>query len=682
MTPLDLRHLARALGGDVSNGSVLAPGPGHSAADRSLSVKMDANAPDGFLVHSFAGDDPIQCRDYVRTKCGLPEFKPNGKRPRASSNEIAALFASAMQHQRRDDKPRGQHVATFDYTDESGVLLYQVLKYEDPKTFRQRRPDGNGGWVWKLDGRRVLYRLPELLQFPDATIFVCEGEKDADRVTSLGHCATTVASGVWRGVNVEPLHGRDIIILQDNDTAGARRALEAARQLHAKAKTLRVVLLPNLGEGEDVSDWLDADPRRAEKLIDVCFDAPEWAPEKDQQEASSCPPSSSPPSPSSSSPASSPPSQPSPSRGDDPKPKLPPLPFIDMSKWDEEPVPEQEWAVPNRIPLRQVVLFSGEGAAGKSTIQLHQFAAGVLGCDWLGTMPMEGPAIYVDAEDDKDVIHRRLAAIADHYNVKFADLINGGLHLVSLVGHDAVLATASRSGKVEPTARYKQLLEAAGDIKPRMIGIASSADVFAGDENNRQQVQQFVGLLTRIAIVADGSLSLISHPSLTGVNTDTGLSGTTQWHNSVRARSYLKGVKPESGEQPDGDLRELVFKKNNYGPISESIVLKYTNGLFLPVSGQTSLDKAAHEAKAMDVFLSLLGRFDAQNRVVSDKPNANNYAPTVFAAETGARTTGVRKAALADAMRALFEKDKIHLASYGSPSKGTQKLVVGRKPEE
>jgi RecA-family ATPase len=348
-----------------------------------------------------------------------------------------------------------------------------------------------------------------------------------------------------------------------------------------------------------------------------------------------------------------------------------------MSNWDDEPVPEQEWAVLNRIPLRQVVLFSGEGAAGKSTIQLHQFAAHVLGRDWLGTMPMEGPAMYIDAEDDKDVIHRRLAAIVDHYNVKFTDLIKGGLHLISLVGQDAVLATASRSGKVEPTARYKQLLEAAGDIKPKMIGVASSADVFAGDENSRQQVQQFVGLLTRVAIVAGGSLSLISHPSLTGVNTDTGLSGTTQWHNSVRARSYLKGVKPESGEQPDGDLRELVFKKNNYGPISESIVLKYTKGLFLPVSGQTSLDKAAHEAKAKDVFLSLLDRFDKQDRAVSDKPNANNYAPTVFAAETEAKTAGIRKAALVDAMRTLFEKEKIHLTPYGPPSKGTKKLATG-----
>jgi hypothetical protein len=71
MTVLDLRSLARALGGDINSGQVLAPGPGHSAADRSLSVKPDPGAPDGFIVHSFAGDDAITCKDYVREKMGL-----------------------------------------------------------------------------------------------------------------------------------------------------------------------------------------------------------------------------------------------------------------------------------------------------------------------------------------------------------------------------------------------------------------------------------------------------------------------------------------------------------------------------------------------------------------------------------------------------------------------------------
>src|SRR5262249_3372498 len=200
-----------------------------------------------------------------------------------------------------------------------------------------------------------------------------------------------------------------------------------------------------------------------------------------------------------------------------------------------------------------------------SSVEPHRSAAHVLGRDWLGAMPEPGPAIYIDAEDDVDVIHRRLAAVARHYRVTFAEMIKGGLHIISLLGRDAVLATVSRTGKVEPTTLYKQLTEAAGDIKPKSITIASSANVFTGDENNRTQVTQFVGMPTHIADVANGSVSLISHPSLTGINSDTGISGSTQWHNAVRARSYMKSPKPKPDEQPDTDLREIVFKKNQYG---------------------------------------------------------------------------------------------------------------------
>jgi RecA-family ATPase len=353
----------------------------------------------------------------------------------------------------------------------------------------------------------------------------------------------------------------------------------------------------------------------------------------------------------------------------------PPLPYVSMTSWDNEPVPDQEWAVLNRIPLKQCVLFSGEGAAGKSTLFLHQACAHVLGRDWLGTMPSPGAAIYFDAEDDERVMHRRLASLTDHYQVTFNDLIGGGLHLISLAGHDAVLAAAGRNGKIEPTPLYKQLLEAAGEIKPVMMGIASSANVFAGNENDRSQVQQFISLLTRIAITAGGSIVLISHPSLVGVNTNTGLSGTTQWHNAVRARFLMKSVKPEDGEQPDTDLREIEFKKNNYGPVSESIVLRYTNGLFLPLPGVTSLDRAAQEQNADHIFLELLRRFTAENRILSDKPGPG-YAPAAFAREEEAVRAGLSSKSLEAAMRRLFKTGKIWNEPYGKASRPHHRIAL------
>src|SRR5262249_19318597 len=353
----------------------------------------------------------------------------------------------------------------------------------------------------------------------------------------------------------------------------------------------------------------------------------------------------------------------------------PPLPWIDMSNWDNEPVPQQEWIVLNRIPRRQTVLFSGEGAVGKSIEQMHLSAAHVLARDWLGTMPEPGPAIFLDAEDEERVMHARMAAIVRHYDATFAELIKGGLHLISLAGKDALLATATHTGKIEPTPLYHQMLEAAGDIRPVMIGLASSANLFAGNESDRSQVMQFIGLLTRMAIIANGSVVLISHPSLTGIKDDTGLSGTTQWHNAVRARFYLKGVKAEEGEQPDNDLRELVFKKNNYGPVSESIVLEYKNGLFLPVAGVTSLDKLAQEARADDVFVTLLRRFTNQNRNVSNM-RGPNYAPALFAREDEAKQAVISSKHLEAAMRRLFKNEVITNEEYGRPSRRHYRIAL------
>jgi len=352
----------------------------------------------------------------------------------------------------------------------------------------------------------------------------------------------------------------------------------------------------------------------------------------------------------------------------------PPLPFINFANWDHEPIPEYEWSVLGRYPLRQTVLSTGEGAVGKSIVKLQLAAAHTLCGDWLGIMPEPGPAIFVDAEDDTSVLHIRLAAILRHYGATFADAIKGGLHLISLVGHDAVLGAPTRSGKIEPTALYKQLLEAAGDIKPKMIGIASSADVFAGNEIDRSQVRQFVSLLTRIAIAANGTVSLIAHPSLTGINTGTGLSGNTAWHNSVRARDYMTNIKPtENGEQPDTDLRQIIFKKNQYGPVAETIVLRYQDGLFLPEVG-IAADQAVRKVRAEEIFLELLHRLRSENRYVSSNKSAI-YAPAIFAKEDVAKKAGLNGTDFAGAMVRLFAAKKIWNEPFGKPSRPSYRLA-------
>ena len=127
------------------------------------------------------------------------------------------------------------------------MLLYQKLKYESEPKYGQRRPDGNGGWISNLNGvKRVLYRLPDLIKYDSATVFITEGEKDCSRVGGLDLCATSADSGTWKPDLVEPLRGRDVIILPDFDAAGVKRALEAGNALHGVAASIRMIFLPGL----------------------------------------------------------------------------------------------------------------------------------------------------------------------------------------------------------------------------------------------------------------------------------------------------------------------------------------------------------------------------------------------------------------------------------------------------
>lgn len=158
------------------------------------------------------------------------------------------------------ERPRPAPEATYDYTDEKGRLLYQVVRLAG-KEFRCRRPDGTGGWIWDLEGtRRVLYHLPEILALPDFVVYVVEGEKGADRLVKLGLVATTnpVGAGKWRDEYSQMLAGRDVVILPDNDAPGRKHAQQVAASLSGVARTVRVVELPGLPKKGDVGDWLDS----------------------------------------------------------------------------------------------------------------------------------------------------------------------------------------------------------------------------------------------------------------------------------------------------------------------------------------------------------------------------------------------------------------------------------------
>jgi RecA-family ATPase len=348
-----------------------------------------------------------------------------------------------------------------------------------------------------------------------------------------------------------------------------------------------------------------------------------------------------------------------------------PLQWLDMSQWDASDPPPIDWIIPDRIPRGQVGLFSGIGGTGKTTIDLMRNVAHVIGLPWYNMMPAQGPAIYVGTEDPDNVLRIRLTAIARYFNTTFEELVARGLHILNLFGKDAaIFHYNTRTQRVETTTLYKQIYEAAGDLKPVSISLDPLARIFTGNEIDRTQVYGVVGHGQSLAQVCNGSVTILSHPSLAGINSGSGISGSTAWHDGFRFRQYLKTPKDDD-DPATSDLRELSFMKIQYGPPAASITLRYERGLFLPPTGQTNFE----DAKADSIFLDILGRMSSEGRNVSHTTSAPNYAPKLFAAEPEAKSARLRKADLENTMRRLFLSKKIVVQQYGKPSNPHDRLV-------
>lgn len=179
-----------------------------------------------------------------------------------TTEQICAAVGVGVQALFAPSEPGGRRIlAAYDYRDEDGELLFQVVRYH-PKDFRCRKPTPDGGWESSISGvRRVLYRLPELLAAdPEKLVFLPEGEKDVDLLHTLGLVATTNPHGAekWREEYAESLRGRAVIILPDNDAPGDRHAQAVAASLRGIAASVRILKLDGLPEKGDVGDWLRA----------------------------------------------------------------------------------------------------------------------------------------------------------------------------------------------------------------------------------------------------------------------------------------------------------------------------------------------------------------------------------------------------------------------------------------
>jgi hypothetical protein len=211
---------------------------------------------EGERCHGFLSDDG----NYAH--CAREQFAG-----RLSINTESSTYPHLLEgdckcghrHDGASATPGDKIVATYPYHDADGKLLYQAIRLE-PKSFRFRRPDGNGGWIWNLVGtQRFLYRLPELLAAPvETAIHICEGERDVDNLVNLGFVATCnpAGAGKWRNEYTEHLRGRHVVLLADNDRVGNAHAQAVAKSVAQHVRSLKLISFPELPEHADVSDFL------------------------------------------------------------------------------------------------------------------------------------------------------------------------------------------------------------------------------------------------------------------------------------------------------------------------------------------------------------------------------------------------------------------------------------------
>lgn len=331
-------------------------------------------------------------------------------------------------------------------------------------------------------------------------------------------------------------------------------------------------------------------------------------------------------------------------------------------------VPDRDWLVDGLVPIGTVTMLSGDGGVGKSLLALQLAVAVATGRRWVGQPTSAGRSLFISAEDDRDEIHRRLCDVARGAGVDLADLHR--LTVRSLAGEDALLAGLTPEKLLHPSALHDELDRRIAQDRPALVVLDTLADLFPGNENDRAQARQFIGILRGLAIRHDCAVLLLAHPSLSGLNSGSGSSGSTGWNNSVRSRLYFERVTDE-GHEADPDLRVMRTMKANYGRIGGELGVRWKDGAFVPLSSENGLDRMAAAAKAERVFLKLLREFSQEGRTLSDKISSA-YAPALFA--KSGRAEGCSKRQLAAAMETLFVAGKIKMLEGGSPSRPTRTM--------
>ncbi len=406
----------------------------------------------------------------------------------------------------------GRIVATYDYTDEHGELLFQVVRFE-PKDFRQRKPAGNN-WSWAVKGtRQVPYRLPELLASdPTTPVYIVEGEKDVDALIALGVAATCNAGGAgkWQPEMSPHLSGRNVILVPDNDTAGRDHVRDVAGKIADHAGSIRLLALPNLSHKGDASDWLAVNGK-AERLVELTAAAPAWTGDL---------------------------SEPAADNGEL-------LDFLDAHTWASLEIPPVRRFLGDLLTTASRLFIVGGTGLGKTQVA-HAIAAGIASgpgflhwrCD------RSARVLVVDAEMSTALIQDRIRCALN----RTGDVPRRNLVMFALDRAEEFTARFPELGKFEPlnTPEGREfMLRLIKWVKPDVVIFDNVMSLVVGDQKDEVPWSETLPLVQAITAVGIAQVWL-DH---------TGYDRSRQYGSSTKAwRFDAVGIMTQAETENDGEV--------------------------------------------------------------------------------------------------------------------------------
>ncbi len=368
---------------------------------------------------------------------------------------------------------------TYDYTDESGKLLFQAIRYE-PKGFSQRRPDGKGGWIYNLNGVQIIpYNLPTVLKAK--SIIIVEGEKDADNLKVIGLTATCnpMGAGKWRKDYNKYFKDKKVTIIPDNDEPGRKHADTVANNLKGIAESVRVLKLLGLPDKGDISDWIGQGGTK-ERLIELIKQPPEWRPDKTLHQTG--------------------------------------MPLIRLGDLLKEPEVSVAWLVEGILPSGGFSVLASKPKVGKSTLARNLALCTAQGEPFFNREVNKGPVIYYALEEKRSEVKRH-----------FKDLGSTG-------EEDIFIYTGGT-----PVDAIKQIREVAETLKPGLIIIDPLFRLTRiKDGNDYAQVTLALEPLLRLARDTESHVLCVHHTNKGQQQGGDSVLGSTAIFSSVDTLMIMK----------------------------------------------------------------------------------------------------------------------------------------------